>query len=68
LSKYMFKIVLIEGLYRQIRRMCEYFNYEVISLKRVRIMHIRLDLPVGKYRMLTLKEQSTLFETLGHQK
>lgn len=68
LSKYMFKIVLIEGLNRQIRRMCEYFNYEVTSLKRVRIMHIRLDLPVGKYRMLTLKEQSTLFETLGHQK
>lgn len=68
ISKYVFKIILIEGLNRQIRRMCEYFNYEVTSLKRVRIMHIRLDLPIGKYRMLTLKEQHTLFETLGHQK
>ena len=67
ISKYVFKIILIEGLNRQIRRMCEYFNYEVVSLKRIRIMHIRLDLPTGKYRMLTLQEQSTLFEVLNHR-
>jgi len=67
ISKYVFKIVLIEGLNRQIRRMCEYFNYDVVSLKRVRIMHIRLDVPTGKYRMLTLQEQSTLFEVLNHR-
>jgi 23S rRNA pseudouridine2604 synthase len=62
-----FKIILIEGLNRQIRRMCEYFNYEVLSLKRVRIMHIKLDIPVGKYRMLTKQEQAILFEKLNHK-
>ncbi|MBT8254639.1 MAG: pseudouridine synthase, partial [Bacteroidia bacterium] len=44
-----FKIVLTQGLNRQIRRMCDYLNYEVRSLKRTRIMHIKLDLPSGKY-------------------
>jgi len=51
-----FKIVLTQGLNRQIRRMCEYLNYEVETLKRVRIMNIKLDMPVGEYRELTKEE------------
>ena len=51
-----FKIILTQGLNRQIRRMCEYLDYRVIKLKRVRIMHIPLDIPVGKWRDLTKKE------------
>lgn len=56
LSTYEFKIILTQGLNRQIRRMCEYLNYEVQSLKRVRIMNIKLDMPVGEYRELTKEE------------
>jgi len=62
-----FKIVLIEGMNRQIRRMCEYFDYEVLSLKRVRIMHIKLDVPVGRYRPLTESEKKRLFAILNHR-
>jgi len=51
-----FKIILTQGLNRQIRRMCESLGYRVISLKRVRIMNIKLDLPTGKYREFTKKE------------
>jgi len=51
-----FKIILTQGLNRQIRRMCEYLNYRVIKLKRVRIMNVKLDVPVGKWRNLTKKE------------
>ena len=51
-----FKIVLTQGLNRQIRRMCESLGYRVRSLKRVRIMNIKLDLPIGKYRELTKQE------------
>ena len=68
LSKYTFKIILTEGLNRQIRRMCEYFNYDVVSLKRTRIMHIRLDLPTGGFRLLTPDEKQELFHLLNHQK
>jgi 23S rRNA pseudouridine2604 synthase len=56
ISKYVFKIVLTQGLNRQIRRMCEYLGYDVIKLKRVRIMNIHLDIPRGKWRDLTPKE------------
>jgi 23S rRNA pseudouridine2604 synthase len=56
ISKSTFKITLIQGLNRQIRRMCEYLGYEVTKLKRIRIMNISLDLPVGKWRLLTEKE------------
>ena len=59
-----FKIILTEGLNRQIRRMCESLGYRVQSLKRVRIMNIKLDLPVGKYRELTKKELLKLNELL----
>lgn len=51
-----FKIVLTQGLNRQIRRMCEFFDYRVIQLKRTRIMNILLDIPVGTWRDLTSKE------------
>ncbi|WP_372767200.1 23S rRNA pseudouridine(2604) synthase RluF [Lutibacter sp.] len=57
LSDYSFKIVLTQGLNRQIRRMCDYLNYEVTSLKRTRIMNVNLDgLKVGEWRELTEKE------------
>jgi len=55
-----FKIILTQGLNRQIRRMCEYLNYEVTSLKRVRVMNIKLDVPVGKYRELYPEELDEL--------
>lgn len=64
-SKYVFRIVLTQGLNRQIRRMCDYLDYEVIALKRTRIINISLDVPVGKYRVLTpaeIKELNTLIE------
>ena len=51
-----FKIILTQGLNRQIRRMCESLGYRVRSLKRVRIMNIELDVPTGKYRKLTKEE------------
>jgi len=51
-----FKIILTQGLNRQIRRMCEVLGYRVRSLKRVRIMNINLDVPTGQYRELTKKE------------
>lgn len=55
-SKYVFKIILTQGLNRQIRRMCEFLDYEVKALKRVRIINIHLDVPVGRYRELTETE------------
>ena len=51
-----FKIILTQGLNRQIRRMCESLGYRVMSLKRVRIMNIKLDVPTGKYREFTKEE------------
>ena len=51
-----FKIILTQGLNRQIRRMCESLGYRVLSLKRVRIMNIKLDVPTGKYREFTKEE------------
>ena len=59
-----FKIILTEGLNRQIRRMCESLGYRVQSLKRVRIMNIKLDVPTGKYRKLTKEELLELNELL----
>ena len=55
-----FRIILTQGLNRQIRRMCEYLNYDVVALKRIRVMNIKLDIPVGKWRHLTKKELSEL--------
>jgi 23S rRNA pseudouridine2604 synthase len=51
-----FSIVLTQGLNRQIRRMCEFLDYRVTKLQRVRIMNIELDLPVGKWREFTEDE------------
>ena len=51
-----FKIILTQGLNRQIRRMCESLGYRVRSLKRVRIMNIKLDVPTGEYRELSKEE------------
>ena len=51
-----FKIILTQGLNRQIRRMCQSLGYRVKSLKRVRIMNIKLDLPVGEYREFSKEE------------
>jgi len=51
-----FKIILTQGLNRQIRRMCESLGYKVRTLKRVRIMNIKLDVPTGKYREFTKEE------------
>lgn len=55
-GRYTFKIILTQGLNRQIRRMCEYLGYEVTKLKRVRIMNVELDIPVGKWRDITEAE------------
>ena len=55
-----FRIVLTQGLNRQIRRMSEYLDYRVTKLKRVRIMNIELDLPVGNWRDLKKHELQTL--------
>tara|TARA_R110000850_G_scaffold243440_2_gene368266 strand:+ start:110 stop:874 length:765 start_codon:yes stop_codon:yes gene_type:complete len=64
LGTHEFKIILTQGLNRQIRRMCEYLNYEVETLKRVRIMNIKLDVPVGKYREFTKAELTELTRLL----
>ncbi|MEM6515228.1 MAG: pseudouridine synthase [Bacteroidota bacterium] len=56
INSHTFSITLTQGLNRQIRRMCEYLKYEVQTLKRIRIMNIKLDMPTGKYRELTKSE------------
>ena len=60
ISKFKFRITLTQGLNRQIRRMCEFLGFRVVQLKRIRIMNIHLDLPVGKWRDLTEKELAEL--------
>ena len=65
-STYQFRIILTQGLNRQIRRMCEYLDYRVKKLKRIRIMNVKLDVHVGKWRDLTeeeLKEINRLVST-----
>lgn len=64
-----FRIILKQGLNRQIRRMCETFGYKVKTLKRIRIMHIHLGtLPTGKWRYLTPQEMDELEKALVHAK
>ena len=60
IHKNQFRIILTQGLNRQIRRMCEYLNYRVVKLKRIRIMNIELNVGIGKYRDLTKKEFTEL--------
>lgn len=65
ISKFVFRIILTQGLNRQIRRMCEYLDYEVTALKRTRIINITLDIPVGRFRDLTdneIKQLNKLIE------
>ena len=65
LGKRRFRIILTQGLNRQIRRMCEYLGYRVVRLVRVRILNIRLEkLRPGEYREVTEKEQERLYEML----
>ena len=64
-GKTSFNIILTQGLNRQIRRMCEYFGYKVVRLKRIRIMNIRLgSLKSGTYRNITEKEYEELTKGL----
>jgi len=61
-----FRIILVQGLNRQIRRMCEHFGYEVIKLERVRIMNISLKgLPIGDWRDLTENEMKTIYAMIA---
>lgn len=60
-----FKIILTQGLNRQIRKMCEFLGYEVQTLKRIRIINIKLDLPVGRYRELSSTEIKQLNQLIG---
>nr|WP_179301798.1 23S rRNA pseudouridine(2604) synthase RluF [Neobacillus jeddahensis] len=67
LSKYVFQIILTQGLNRQIRRMCSALGYEVVLLQRTRIMNIHLgNLPIGQWRDLTKKEKAQLFADLDY--
>lgn len=64
-GRFVFKIILIQGLNRQIRRMCEYLGYEVVALKRTRIMNIHLgNLELGVSRDLTIEELNGLKNSL----
>lgn len=65
-GKRAFRMILTQGMNRQIRRMCDAFSYRVLDLKRVRIMNIRLgDLKEGRYREVTAKEWEELQEQIG---
>jgi 23S rRNA pseudouridine2604 synthase len=66
ISQNSFKIILTQGLNRQIRRMCDYLEYQVVKLKRVRIMNIALDVPVGKWRNLTKKEMDEINQLVAN--
>ena len=65
ISKFSFTIILTQGLNRQIRRMCEYLDYDVVALKRIRIMNFSLDLPVGEWRYLDENEMSQIKEMVS---
>lgn len=65
LDDHRFKIILTQGLNRQIRRMCQYLSYNVVTLKRIRIMNLHLDVPIGKWRQISpmeLKQLNLLLE------
>lgn len=66
-SDQIFRITLVQGLNRQIRRMCKYFGYEVTRLERIRIMNIHLEgLPLGESRYLSRDEQDELLKRIEH--
>ena len=66
MDKKKFRIILTQGLNRQIRRMCEYLEYDIKKLKRVRIMNIKLDIPLGTYRDFTAKELNQINQAVEH--
>lgn len=67
LSENSFKMILTQGLNRQIRRMCEHFGYEVIKLRRTRIMNVKLDrLPLGRWRELTNEEMQEISKLIAY--
>ncbi len=68
IDTYTFSIILTQGLNRQIRRMCDYLNYNVRTLKRIRIMNITLDVPVGEYRELSKSEFKVLSDLISDSK
>lgn len=62
-----FRIILTQGLNRQIRRMCEFLGYNVVTLKRIRIMNISLsNIPVGKWRNLSYTEIEEINRMVSH--
>ncbi|GIP40526.1 pseudouridine synthase [Paenibacillus sp. J31TS4] len=68
MDKHVFRIILTQGLNRQIRRMCSALGYEVRRLQRIRIMNIHLKgLPVGRWRDLTEQEKNQLFRDLNYR-
>lgn len=68
IHKKQFRIILTQGLNRQIRRMCDYLEYKVVKLKRIRIMNIKLNTKVGRYRDLTKKEMTELLNLISDSK
>lgn len=64
IDKFSFKIILTQGLNRQIRRMCEYLGFKVTSLQRIRVLNVEIDTPIGKWRYLTKKELQLLEKQL----
>lgn len=65
ISKFVFRIILTQGLNRQIRRMCETLDYAVTKLKRIRIMNVKLDVPVGGIRELRADEMAELNRSIA---
>jgi len=65
IDRFSFRIILTQGLNRQIRRMCEFLGYEVKKLRRIRIMNIVLDLPRGKWRDLTDQELNEINQLIA---
>lgn len=66
IDAFTFRIILTQGLNRQIRRMCEHLGNQVVRLERYRIMNIDLDVPIGKWRHLTKKELNEIFRLVKH--
>lgn len=65
-GNFTFKITLIQGLNRQIRRMCEHFGFEAVKLERVRIMNVSIKgIPVGEWRELTPEEQTEIYNMVA---
>lgn len=64
-TPFLFRIILVQGLNRQIRRMCEFFGYDVVKLERIRIMNVTLKgLPQGDWRDLTAEELKGIFKLI----